>query len=83
MPNRPRETAQMRNIARQEGEPVALALKRLCTEIGINGLAERWGVSKATVGYWMLKCGIRIEYAAVPPGHEVWVIPAEGEPYVV
>ena len=83
MPNRPHETDLMREVARQEGEPIAVVLKRLCTEIGVNGLAERWNVSKASVSYWMLKCGLRIELVAVAPGYEVWVIPAEGEPYVV
>ncbi len=47
---------------------------------GMTKAAERIGVSKATLNYWMLKLGIRHQYIAVPPGQSVTLVSGKSGP---
>jgi hypothetical protein len=43
-------------------------LPPLVTENGLSATAEQIGVSKATLGYWLLKLGIDVQRIALAPG---------------
>lgn len=61
----------MRQVENQQGERLETLLPKLMAELGAGGAAAELGVSKATIGYWCLKMGLRIERVAVPPEWEV------------
>lgn len=44
----------------------------------LTALAGEINVSKATLGYWMLKMGIRTAQMAVRPGDRLYAIAADG-----
>lgn len=48
-------------------------LPLMLNEVGLSRTAERIGISKATLGYWLLKMGIQIRRVAVSPGERVEV----------
>ena len=41
------------------------------TERGLSATAEELGVSKATLGYWLLKLGINVQRIALAPGESI------------
>ena len=43
-------------------------LPALVTEQGLSVTANQLGVSKATLGYWLLKLGINVQRVALAPG---------------
>lgn len=69
------KTSLMRAIAAEREEPLPDLLRRLLDERGITGACQELGVAKATMGYWMIRLGLRMVCVAVPPGHEVIVHP--------
>ncbi len=48
-------------------------LPSMLNELGLSHTADRIGVSKATLGFWLLKMGIQIKRVAVSPGERVEV----------
>lgn len=45
-------------------------------------VASSWGISKATLGYWMLKLNIRVERVVLRPNEEIVVrykVPRDAE----
>lgn len=68
-----KKTKLMRQAEQRLGEPIEQALPRMIGELGQTGTAHQLEVSKATVGYWILKLGIRTERIAVMPGEEIMV----------
>ncbi len=59
----------------QEKNSIDLArdLPALLNEKGLSRTAEQLGISKATLGYWLLKLGIEIRRIAVSAGDRVEV----------
>lgn len=49
----------------------------------LRALANDLDVSMSTLGYWMLRWGIRMEYVAVVPGDQVYAIGADGSERLV
>ena len=48
--------------------PLEDLLPDMVNEIGLSGTAKELGVSKATLGYWLLKLGITVKRVALRPG---------------
>ena len=63
----------MRDVEQRTGQPIERLLPRIVAEEGLTAASNELGVSKATIGYWMLKLGIRTERVALAPGEEIVV----------
>ena len=48
-------------------------LPQMVTEYGVTASADQLGVSKATLGYWLLKLGINVRRVALAPGDSIEV----------
>lgn len=68
-----RTTTQMAAVERRYGQPLKQIIKRLVTEKGVSRAAEELGVSKATLGYWLLKCQLTVQRVVLEPGETVRV----------
>lgn len=68
-----RKTKLMRQVEDQTGQPLERLLPNMINEIGMTQAAQELGISKATIGYWMLKMGIHVERVAVMPGDQLVV----------
>ena len=55
----------MRDVEAQFQRPVESLVPELVNEHGLTHAARELGVSTATLGYWMLKLGIRYRRVAV------------------
>lgn len=64
----PGKTKLMRRVEERFQRPLEQLLPELVNEKGLTAAAEELGVSKATVGYWMLKMGISVRRVALAPG---------------
>ena len=53
--------------------PLERLLPEKVNEIGLSATAEELGVSKATLGYWLLKLGINVRRVALAPGETLEV----------
>ena len=62
------KTKKMLQVEEILGEPLEKILPELVTENGLSGSADYLGVSKATLGYWLLKLDIIIRRVALGPG---------------
>jgi hypothetical protein len=63
-------------MARVEGEyqrPLERLLPEMVNEKGLSVTAQELGVSKATLGYWLLKLGINVRRVALAPGETLEV----------
>ncbi len=63
-----RKTKKMIAVEERFEEPLEKMLPPLVTENGLSATAEQIGVSKATLGYWLLKLGIDVQRIALAPG---------------
>ena len=50
------------------GQALESMLPEMVTERGLTATADYLGVSKATLGYWLLKLGINVRRVALAPG---------------
>ena len=66
-----RKTKKMRSVEQRFKQPLEKMLPPLVTEIGLSATADRLGVSKATLGYWLLKLRIDVQRVALAPGESV------------
>lgn len=55
------------------GQPIERFLPKLITAQGLSATAEQLGISKATLGYWVLKLGINVRRIALGPGEELQI----------
>ena len=55
---RRKKTRKMLEAEARLGRRLEDALPEMLTEMGLSATADRLGVSKATLGYWLLKLGI-------------------------
>jgi len=58
----------MARVELEHQRPLERLLPEMVNEIGLSGTAEELGVSKATLGYWLLKLGINVRRVALAPG---------------
>ena len=69
-----KKTRKMLGVEAEQGERLEDLLPRLIDERGQSGAADYLDVSKATLGYWLLKLGISIARVAVAPGDTLTII---------
>lgn len=60
-------TTKMRRVEATLGGTFPDVLPRLITERGLSKTAEHLGISKATLGYWLLKFRIQVHRVALGP----------------
>lgn len=63
-----KKTKKMADVEERFQRPLEEMLPPLVTEQGLSATAEEIGVSKATLGYWLLKLGIDVQRVALRPG---------------
>ena len=68
-----RKTKMMLAVEERFQEPLERMLPPLVTEHGLSATADELGVSKATLGYWLLKLGIDVQRVALAPGETLEV----------
>lgn len=68
-----KKTAKMLEAEKRVKRPLERAMPELVNELGLTGAAKRLGVSKATLGYWLLKFQITVRRVALAPGEQLEV----------
>jgi len=68
-----RKTKKMAAVEAEFHQPLEKILPEMVTERGLSSTAEELGVSKATLGYWLLKLGINVRRVALAPGETLEV----------
>ena len=68
-----RKTKKMAAVEERFQQPLEKMLPPLVTENGLSATADELGVSKATLGYWLLKLGIDVQRVALAPGDSLEV----------
>ena len=62
-----RKTKKMLAVEEKFNQPLEKLLPELVTENGLSATADYLGVSKATLGYWLLKLDIIVRRVALAP----------------
>ena len=68
-----RKTKLMQRVENEHQRPLERLLPELVNEKGLSATAEELKVSKATLGYWLLKLGINVRRVALAPGETLEV----------
>ena len=68
-----RKTKLMQRVEKEFSRPLERLLPEKVNEVGLSSTAEQLGVSKATLGYWLLKLGINVRRVALAPGETLEV----------
>ena len=68
-----RKTKLMQRVEKEFSRPLENLLPEKVNEVGLSATAEELGVSKATLGYWLLKLGINVRIVALAPGETLEV----------
>ena len=68
-----RKTKKMIAVEERFKQPLEEMLPPMVTENGLSATADELGVSKATLGYWLLKLGINVQRVALAPGEFIEV----------
>jgi len=68
-----RKTKLMQQVERRYQRPLERLLPEMVNERGLSQTALELGVSKATLGYWLLKLGINVRRVALAPGETLEV----------
>ena len=63
-----RKTRKMLAVEERFRNPLEKILPEMVTEQGLTATADYLGVSKATLGYWLLKFRIDVRRVALAPG---------------
>ena len=63
-----RKTKKMQAVENKINQPLERVLPEMVTDQGLSATADALGVSKATLGYWLLKLGINVRRVALAPG---------------
>ena len=63
----------MQRVEKEHQRPLERLLPEMVNEIGLSSTAEELGVSKATLGYWLLKLSINVRRVALAPGETLEV----------
>ena len=66
-----RKTKKMIAVEEKFHQPLEKMLPEMVTEQGLSSTADELGVSKATLGYWLLKLGITVRRVALSPGESL------------
>ena len=68
-----RKTKLIQRVEKEHQRPLERLLPEMVNEYGLSATAEELGVSKATLGYWLLKLGINVRRVALAPGETLEV----------
>ena len=68
-----RKTKLMQRVEDSHQRPLERLLPEMVNELGLSVTAQELGVSKATLGYWLLKLGINVRRVALAPGETLEV----------
>ena len=68
-----RKTKKMQAVENKINQPLERVLPEMVTDQGLSETADALGVSKATLGYWLLKLGINVRRVALAPGETLEV----------
>ncbi len=68
-----RKTKLMLRVEKDYDKELERLLPEKVNQLGLSATAEELGVSKATLGYWLLKLGISVRRIAVSPDEVVEV----------
>ena len=68
-----KKTKKMLAVESKLDEPLEKKLPKMVTERGLTATAACLGVSKATLGYWLLKLGISVQRIALAPGETIQI----------
>ena len=68
-----RKTKLMQRVEERYQRPLERLLPELVNEKGLSATATELKVSKATLGYWLLKLGINVRRVALAPGESLEV----------
>ena len=68
-----RKTKKMIAVEEKFHQPLEKMLPEMVTEQGLSSTADELGVSKATLGYWLLKLHIEVRRVALAPGESLEV----------
>jgi hypothetical protein len=63
----------MAEVENKYQRPLEKLLPEMVNEKGLSGAAMELGLSKATLGYWLLKLGISYRRVALAPGETLEV----------
>ena len=66
-----RKSSKMLAVEKRHRRPLEDLLPEMVNDHGLSETAKRLGLSKATLGYWMLKFQIRVERVALRPNEEI------------
>ena len=68
-----RKTKMMAAVEARYHQSLEKILPEMVTDHGLSATADQLGVSKATLGYWLLKLGINVKRVALAPGESLEV----------
>ncbi len=68
-----RKTRLMQQVEERFHQPLERLLPEKINENGLSATALELDVSKATLGYWLLKLGINVRRVALAPGETLEV----------
>jgi hypothetical protein len=68
-----RKTRLMAQVEERFKQPLERLLPEMINEHGLSATAQSLEVSKATLGYWLLKLGINVRRVALAPGESLEV----------
>jgi hypothetical protein len=68
-----RKTRLMQTVEDRFKQPLERLLPEMINEQGLTATAQTLEVSKATLGYWLLKLGINVRRVALAPGESLEV----------
>lgn len=71
--NMAKKTKLMQRVEKEHQRPLERLLPEMVNERGLSNTADELGVSKATLGYWLLKLGINVRRVALAPGETLEV----------
>ena len=66
-----RKTKLMKRVETDHQRDLERLLPEMVNELGLSETAEELRVSKATLGYWLLKLGINVRRVALAPGETI------------
>ena len=75
-----KRTKKMIEVEGRYQQPLVEMLPQMLTSQGLAKTALELGVSKATIGIWIVKLGIELRYVALRPGESITIIEVEPKP---